>query len=58
MYGLSAVIEEDPSRFRPIDNPKIIGNYSKLEEAIGWNPEVAFEESVKSIFHYWYSHLR
>jgi GDP-4-dehydro-6-deoxy-D-mannose reductase len=58
MYGLSAAVEEDPSWFRPIDNPKIIGNYSKLKKAVGWTPEVGFEESVRSMFHYWCTRLR
>jgi len=58
LYGISAAIEEDPSRFRPIDNPKIIGSYAKLQNAIGWHPEVEFEESLKSMFQYWCSRLR
>ena len=58
LYGLSATVEEDPSRFRPIDNPKIIGNYTKLKKAVGWTPGVEFEESLRSIFNYWSSRLR
>jgi len=58
LYDISACIEEDHSQFRPIDNPKIIGSYAKLNIAVGWRPEVEFEDSLKSIFNYWYLRLR
>ena len=57
LYGISAGIEEDPSQFRPIDTPKLIGSYAKLNKTVGWSPEVEFEDSLKSIFHYWCSRL-
>ena len=49
-------IEEEPSRFRPIDNPRIIGTYEKIRNDLGWYPRIPFEESLRSIYHYWSEH--
>jgi GDP-4-dehydro-6-deoxy-D-mannose reductase len=37
---------EDPSRFRPADDPIFIGDNSKLK-ALGWKPRIPFEQTLR-----------
>jgi GDP-4-dehydro-6-deoxy-D-mannose reductase len=46
-------IEIDPSRMRPNDVPAIVGDYSRLERATGWKPEVSFDRMLDDLLAYW-----
>jgi GDP-4-dehydro-6-deoxy-D-mannose reductase len=37
---------------RPIDNPIIIGDYSKLKKTVGWKPTISIDESLKEMYIY------
>jgi GDP-4-dehydro-6-deoxy-D-mannose reductase len=46
-------VREDPARLRPADEQILIGDYSKLKAATGWQPQVTLEESARRILEYW-----
>jgi GDP-4-dehydro-6-deoxy-D-mannose reductase len=46
-------VHEDPARLRPSDIPVLVGNATKLREATGWQPTVAFEQSLADTLDDW-----
>lgn len=53
--GASPTIEEDPAKMRPSDTPVICGDYSKLKADTGWQPEIAFDQTLKDVIADWRS---
>ncbi|MBV2182778.1 MAG: GDP-mannose 4,6-dehydratase [Castellaniella sp.] len=51
--GLDAHIEVDPARYRPADQPRVYGDYRKLQAATGWQPQIPFEQTLQTIYTYW-----
>lgn len=51
--GVDAMVEVDPALLRPIDNPVLVGDYSKLERETGWKPRVTFDASLGKLYRYW-----
>lgn len=43
-------IEVDPERFRPIDNPYICCNNTKIKHELGWTPEFTVFDALKEMF--------
>jgi GDP-4-dehydro-6-deoxy-D-mannose reductase len=43
----------DPARLRPVDEPILMGDNTKLRAATGWQPEVAVETIVDELLEYW-----
>ena len=39
----------NPDFVRPNDNKVIIGDYSKIRNELGWEPEISFEQTIKDI---------
>jgi GDP-4-dehydro-6-deoxy-D-mannose reductase len=46
---VEARVETDPERFRPIDQPLLCGDPSRLR-ALGWQPEPGFERAVEDVW--------
>ena len=40
-------VEVDPAFYRPGGGQTLVGNYSKAARALGWSPEVSFEQLVE-----------
>ena len=38
---------------RPADEPILLGDNTKLREAIGWQPRIPLEESARRILDHW-----
>lgn len=56
LVGLSRAsidIEVDPARLRPIDNPLIAGDRSRIGAETGWIPEIPIERTLDDLLHYW-----
>jgi len=53
MYHSDVQVHQEESQIRPIDNPRIIGSYQKIQNDMGWKPRIPFEESLRSIYQYW-----
>lgn len=45
-------VVQDPARVRPIDEPVLVGDNSKLQ-ALGWQPLIPFEKSLADVLAYW-----
>ncbi len=51
--GLSCNIDVSPELLRPVDNPIIIGNDSKIKRDIGWCPVYELEQSIRDLYAFW-----
>jgi len=49
LMGVAAVPVEDASLVRPADIPVLIGNPAKLQAATGWQPLIAFEQTLQDL---------
>jgi len=45
--------KEDPSRLRPSDVPILLGDATKIEKAVGWRPQIPFEQTLRDTLEYW-----
>jgi GDP-4-dehydro-6-deoxy-D-mannose reductase len=52
------VVKEDPARFRPSDVPVLIGNASKVRTAVGWEPQIPFEQTLTDLLQFWRQRVR
>jgi GDP-4-dehydro-6-deoxy-D-mannose reductase len=53
LAGVKAEIQNDPTRFRPSDQPRVCGDHAKLSRDTGWQPEVPMEETLLNLYRYW-----
>jgi GDP-4-dehydro-6-deoxy-D-mannose reductase len=51
-------VKEDPTRLRPSDVPVLIGDASKIREAVGWKPEIPFEKTLADLLQFWRERTR
>ena len=51
--GVSVEIKVDPKRYRPVDIPYIRGSNSKIEEGIGWIPQIPIETTLRDLLAFW-----
>lgn len=50
-------VREDPARLRPSDVPVLLGDASKIRKAVGWEPELPFEQTLRDVLRYWRGRL-
>lgn len=53
LAGVDAEIQNDPTRFRPSDQPRVCGDHTKLTRDTGWQPEVSMDETLMNLYSYW-----
>jgi GDP-4-dehydro-6-deoxy-D-mannose reductase len=58
MLHIRVEVHQEQSQIRPIDNPRIIGSYKKIQRDLGWGPTIPFEQSLMSIYKYWDQRLQ
>jgi len=46
-------VKIDPARYRPNDNPILLGDPSRLHDELGWTPEIPVERTVDDLLEYW-----
>lgn len=46
-------VQFDAARARPSDLPIIYGDYSKFQQATGWEPQIPLEQSLHDLLDYW-----
>ena len=49
-------VKVDPERVRPIDNPVICCDYSKIKAELGWEPQYKVFDALKEMFEYYKTH--
>ena len=53
LAGVEAEIQNDPTRFRPSDQPRVCGDHAKLSKDTGWQPELSMDETLLNLYRYW-----
>ena len=56
LLGMTQVkieVRQDPARLRPSDVPILLGDNSKFVKATGWQPTIAFEQTLRDMLEYW-----
>jgi GDP-4-dehydro-6-deoxy-D-mannose reductase len=56
LVGLARIritVEIDQSRFRPLDNPVILGDPSRVADETGWTAELPIERTLRDLLDYW-----
>ena len=43
----------DSSRYRPSDQPIVVGDPGRIRDEIGWTPEVPLERTLDDLIDYW-----
>jgi GDP-4-dehydro-6-deoxy-D-mannose reductase len=43
----------DPSRFRPVDVPRLVGANRRLRDETGWTPAIPLERTLDDLLAYW-----
>ena len=51
LVGIDVEPRPDPALQRPADIPHLVGDASKLREATGWQPRIAFERTLAEMVH-------
>jgi GDP-4-dehydro-6-deoxy-D-mannose reductase len=51
--GGAPVIETDPELLRPVENEVVIGDHTKLTDAVGWRPTIPLETSLRAVYDAW-----
>lgn len=46
-------VVQDPARFRPNDQPLLVGDHARLTADTGWEPEIPLEETMDDLLEYW-----
>ncbi len=46
-------VEIDPARYRPADVPVLYGSAARLQRDTGWQPEIAFEQTMADVLEEW-----
>lgn len=53
LAGVEADILNDPTRFRPSDQPRVCGDHGKLSMHTDWQPEVSMDDALLNLYRYW-----
>ncbi len=53
IYHIDVQVHQEQCQIRPMDNPRIVGSYQKIQRDLGWKPTIPFEESLRSMYQYW-----
>src|SRR4051812_19766207 len=56
--GVDVVHEVDPARVRPNEVMEVRGSFTRLHEATGWQPSIAFEQTLLDTVSYWRATVR
>jgi GDP-4-dehydro-6-deoxy-D-mannose reductase len=53
MSRVPVTIRVEPARYRPNDNPLLVGNRTRIEREIGWKPVIPLEQTLSDLLDYW-----
>ena len=53
LSGVEAKVEQEAARLRPTDVAQVLGDGSRARAALGWAPEVPWEETLASVLADW-----
>lgn len=50
-------VSQAPARMRPSDVPEFYGDAGRLRDAIGWQPRIPLEQTLRDVMQYWRERL-
>lgn len=53
LANVPITVEQDPSLFRPTDEPVIFGDSTRLSECTGWAQEIPLKKTLADMLDYW-----
>jgi GDP-4-dehydro-6-deoxy-D-mannose reductase len=53
MSRISVTVRVDPARYRPNDNPILVGDRSRIERETGWKPLIPLDQTLSDLLDYW-----
>ncbi len=51
--GINAKVEVDPKKFRPTDEPVVVGDNRKIRRECGWKPATPLRKTLEATLDYW-----
>ena len=57
LAGVDLEMVIDPTRVRPLDQPDLRGDASRVQAATGWAPEIPFDQTLGDVLAYWQEQL-
>src|SRR5262249_33306088 len=60
LVGLSGApidVRIDPARVRPLDNPLLLGDGSRIAAEAGWRPTIPIQQTLRDLLEYWRGRL-
>lgn len=58
MAQVEVKVETDPERLRPSDVEILLGDSSKFRADTGWEPRIAFDQTLRDLLDYWRQRVR
>jgi GDP-4-dehydro-6-deoxy-D-mannose reductase len=58
LAGVPIQVHVDPDRVRPVDQPFLVADASKLRAATGWEPRFSIEQTLADMLDHWRGALR
>jgi len=46
-------VKSDPERWRPQDNPILLGDPTRLKDELGWTPSISLDRTLNDLLNYW-----
>jgi GDP-4-dehydro-6-deoxy-D-mannose reductase len=53
LAGVDLELRQDPDRLRKADQRRAVGNADQLFQHTGWQPQIAFEQTLQDILTDW-----
>jgi GDP-4-dehydro-6-deoxy-D-mannose reductase len=53
MSRVPVAVKVDPQRYRPSDNPILLGDRSRIERELGWKPQIPIEQTLRDLLDFW-----
>jgi GDP-4-dehydro-6-deoxy-D-mannose reductase len=49
LAGVSATMQTDPARLRPVEQRRMAGSYAKIQGHVGWEPSIGIDTTLADI---------
>ncbi|MEY2567803.1 MAG: GDP-4-dehydro-6-deoxy-D-mannose reductase [Actinomycetota bacterium] len=53
LAGIDLVLETDPALVRPVDVPVLLGDPSRIRDAVGWEPQIPLDDTLRDVLAEW-----
>ena len=53
MSRVPVTVRVDEARYRPNDNPTLLGDRARIERELGWKPRIALDRTLADLLDYW-----